>query len=406
MATSVASYVRELLYEQDCVVIPDFGGFIAHFLSAGFQTANGGFQPPKKRIAFNEVLKFDDGLLSNYIAYRQQLTRGQSLELIGVFVREIKDTLASNSVYYFEHVGVFTLNKEGKLLFEPSENTNFYAEGYGLATLFLHPTEVKSVETANPIFPLQTLELSEKLEIEAIEEAPQPSDEPKTFVLPALDVEDSQVISLPQRSFPWWLAACVAFLILCGLSLFLFKPDNTKQVSLSSLNPLFGLVEKFGNYNLSEQPNQFPIQANSQAYSDSVVKSLVSPHSNPFFAKQVLPGEDTFNTNEMYKKVDSTISPRTENVTAQQNVHVLNQSKPRYWVIAGAFESRRNANKLKSHLEKYGYRNVAILPPSDGEHLFKVATNGFKSFNNANRASSELTQLLGEEAWVMRVKRR
>lgn len=405
MATSVASYVRELLYEQDCVVIPDFGGFIAHFLSAGFQTTNGGFQPPKKRIAFNEVLKFDDGLLSNYIAYRQQLTRSQSLELIALFVREIKDTLATKNNYYFEHVGIFTLNKEGKLLFEPSDNTNFFAEGYGLATLFLHPSEVQQVEALQAI-PVVEAELPENQEIVTHDEVHESSEAPIPFVLSDIETEESQVITLPQRSFPWWLAACVAFLVLCGVSLFLFKPDATRQVSLSSFNPLLGLVEKWGQSNTTVSINKFPVQSNSQAYTDSVVKTLFYPKSNSLFANPVQQGDNSFNTNEKYQKDDTTFVVKQEEVITQEKSNTLNQSKTRYWVIGGAFGSRKNANKFKRQLEEYGYRNVMVLPPANGEYLFKVASNGFQSFSRASQASQELSQLLGEEAWVMRAKRR
>ena len=405
MATSVASYVRELLYEQDCVVIPDFGGFIAHFLSAGFQTTNGGYQPPKKRIAFNEVLKFDDGLLSNYIAYRQQLTRGESLEQIALFVREIKDTLAAKNNYYFEHVGIFTLNKEGKLLFEPSDNTNFFAEGFGLATLFLHPAENQPIEAlhANPV--LEAV-LPKTQEIEANEDVQESTDAPIPFVLSNIEADESQVITLPQRSFPWWLAACVAFLVLCSISLFLFKPDATRQVSLSSFNPLLGLVEKLGQPKASSKTNQFPVQVNSQAYTDSVVKTLFIPKSHPLFTNPVQQGDNSFDTNEKYQKADTTFVVKTEEAIVLEKTNTLIQSKTRYWVIGGAFESRRNANKFKRHLEKYGYKHVIVLPPAKGEYLFKVASNGFQSFGRASRASQELTQLLGEEAWVMKAKSR
>lgn len=55
-------HIEVLLLENDCVIVPGFGGFIAHQASA-IRTADGVFIPPTRTIGFNPQLKLNDGLL-------------------------------------------------------------------------------------------------------------------------------------------------------------------------------------------------------------------------------------------------------------------------------------------------------------------------------------------------------
>ena len=64
----LANYIKDLLYRYDCVIIPNFGGFITNKISAKFNVDSSCFYPPSKQIAFNSHLKGNDGLLANYIS--------------------------------------------------------------------------------------------------------------------------------------------------------------------------------------------------------------------------------------------------------------------------------------------------------------------------------------------------
>ena len=62
------TYISDLLYRYECVIIPDFGAFLTNSVSAQIHESTHTFYPPKKVISFNEQLKNNDGLLANYIA--------------------------------------------------------------------------------------------------------------------------------------------------------------------------------------------------------------------------------------------------------------------------------------------------------------------------------------------------
>ena len=68
MKKSVSYYISELLFLHDCVIIPDFGGFIGKKRSAILNTTTGTLNPPSKQIVFNKNLNANDGLLISYIS--------------------------------------------------------------------------------------------------------------------------------------------------------------------------------------------------------------------------------------------------------------------------------------------------------------------------------------------------
>ena len=64
----VDKHISELLYQHDCVIVPEFGGFVANYCSAKIHPTQHTFTPPSKSIVFNSNLKNNDGLLANHIA--------------------------------------------------------------------------------------------------------------------------------------------------------------------------------------------------------------------------------------------------------------------------------------------------------------------------------------------------
>ena len=59
----LAKHIEVLLLENDCVIVPGLGGFIAHNRPATWRTDSGEFFPPLRSIGFNPQLIMNDGLL-------------------------------------------------------------------------------------------------------------------------------------------------------------------------------------------------------------------------------------------------------------------------------------------------------------------------------------------------------
>ena len=86
MNNSVAHYISELLFLHDCVIIPDFGGFIGNRKSAQLNKTTGRLIPPSKQILFNRNLTTNDGLLINHIAQNESISQHEAKQKLEEFV--------------------------------------------------------------------------------------------------------------------------------------------------------------------------------------------------------------------------------------------------------------------------------------------------------------------------------
>lgn len=59
----LSQHIEVLLLENDCVIVPGFGGFVAHYAPAVRVESESLFLPPTRTIGFNPQLKLNDGIL-------------------------------------------------------------------------------------------------------------------------------------------------------------------------------------------------------------------------------------------------------------------------------------------------------------------------------------------------------
>jgi nucleoid DNA-binding protein len=126
----INQYIKELLLLNDCVIIPEFGGFVANYKPSTIE--NNQFFPPTKEIAFNNKLTSNDGLLINYISETEGTDYFSAKQKLESFVEETNLNLERNRNVYFEGVGYLHYDSRENLLFEPQLKQNLLVESYGL----------------------------------------------------------------------------------------------------------------------------------------------------------------------------------------------------------------------------------------------------------------------------------
>ena len=72
--TEIDKHIEQLLHEHDCVIVPDFGGFITSRKPAFYNPFTSVFFPATKKILYNKHLVFNDGLLAGSIAEKEGLS--------------------------------------------------------------------------------------------------------------------------------------------------------------------------------------------------------------------------------------------------------------------------------------------------------------------------------------------
>ena len=127
----LADYINDLLYRYDCVIVPNFGGFVTNKIGARVNTTSHTFYPPKKQLTFNAYLQHNDGLLANYIASSKNISFEEAVTFIAEEVAQWNEKLATTSVTVAS-VGSLSLNEAKQVVFEPNPSSNFLAESFGL----------------------------------------------------------------------------------------------------------------------------------------------------------------------------------------------------------------------------------------------------------------------------------
>ena len=80
-------YIKELLYQHECVTVPNFGAFLTRSMNILIDTDSGLFLPPRKEVSFNSLLSNNDGVLAHYIAQKEKVSFEQALRRIEKEVR-------------------------------------------------------------------------------------------------------------------------------------------------------------------------------------------------------------------------------------------------------------------------------------------------------------------------------
>jgi len=132
---TIATYISDLLYRYECVILPGFGAFLSQKVSAEFNEKQQNFYPPKKQLSFNSQLKKNDGLLANYIAEVENLGYKKAVYKIEEYVQQLQLQLEKDKNFTIKNIGTFDVSIEGKLQFEPLTATNFLADSFGLSSI-------------------------------------------------------------------------------------------------------------------------------------------------------------------------------------------------------------------------------------------------------------------------------
>jgi cell division septation protein DedD len=150
MNKTVEHYISELLFLHDCVILPDFGGFVGNPQSAKLNRTTGVLTPPSKQILFNTNLKTNDGLLIAHISNKEGVSQDIAKENVAKYVNELNAKLNSSQVLRINKIGLFTVGKEGNIIFTQDSSTNYSLDAFGLNTAYTKSI-VRKTETEKQV---------------------------------------------------------------------------------------------------------------------------------------------------------------------------------------------------------------------------------------------------------------
>lgn len=132
-------HIEALLLENDCVILPHFGGFVTNHASAKWVEDEQTYLPPYRTVGFNPQLKINDGLLVQSYMQTHDATYPEATRLVEMAVDELSEYLYKDGIVELHGIGVLHRTIEGEYHFEPTEDGVITPALYGFSSLNITP---------------------------------------------------------------------------------------------------------------------------------------------------------------------------------------------------------------------------------------------------------------------------
>ena len=370
----ITNYLKELLNDNECVIIPEFGAFISKRHSATIDYANHRFLPPYKEIVFNDKLKNDDGILADFISKKENISKEEASNKIHEFVNQSVAILDVNSELELVDLGKF-ININGNFIFNAKDDVNILGDSFGLTEF-----------NYQPVFRTETYQvIKEKIVVEQKEKN-------TDYTLAVESVEELTSTTTRRRPslFRTVAVTTLAFFLVFVINWTTEKTDS----NLASWNPflysspnefLIGISE---TQNIKDTETQRPKDAEIQGVEVSENQSLGDLET------QGLGDLETQENNSAPQELGDLDSQTSS------DSQVLSFSDSKYYIIGGSFQAEASAEKCLESIKKQGFENASTLDKNDKGYI-RVYYESFADKADALLRLDAIKSEYNESAWLL-----
>ena len=179
----LSKMVKELILDNDRVVLPGLGSFVAEIVPSTFSDKGYTINPPYRKLYFRS--RPDEGSeLATFYAKSNSVSEDMAERIIGDFIAEMKEILFTRKTVVFPGLGRLRATKENNVFFVADEDLDIYPEGFGLEPISLKSHQETREEVSAAVADLKSI-LNTPEPVEEIPET-QP-EEPTVQEVPAED---------------------------------------------------------------------------------------------------------------------------------------------------------------------------------------------------------------------------
>jgi len=377
--TEIGRHIVLLLLTNDCVIVPDFGGFIVHHIDAAYDEGQGLYYPPRQSLGFNPQLKLNDSLLAYSYAEAYDMSFPEASERLAGDVERLVAEINDKGRYEIDDIGTIRLNSEGAYEFEPFESGVLTPSLYGLSSFGIEPVAAAKpagIQAEKAATDIEKTASQSHIELYANnlddkDEAERPS--------------DSEFILIPKRWVRYAAVACVALMLLLIVPL----PTSTIMQTLRA-----------GQMDSSLLYRMFPKMSTS-----APVAELKSEPAKPHTPQNQKPKVQN------PKPAHTAAAPKTEPTVANQPAGTAakaaemaadkaSQQAGRFTIVLASKVSRANAERFVSQIAAKGYAEGRVAKMSQG---YRVVYGSYKNWQEANASKHKLdSNELFDGCWIMK----
>ena len=367
-------HIEILLLSNDCVIVPDFGGFMAHHVDARYDGRDNMFLPPLRTVGFNPQLKMNDSLLAQSYVEAYDISYPEAIDRLANEVAEIRQRLENEGKYEINNIGTIYLNEDGNYTFEPCEAGILTPNYYGLGGFAMLPLSAQENEPTVSFEKTNSANIAEKIEINQEEKQAEPVVALQNVTANSVfDVNDDD--EKPSAEFilikKSWLrnlaAACIAIIAFFAIS----TPLRTPNVQTSKIDT--GMLTRIMPKELVTQNTHQTELASKTENSEKVLK--INSETNK---------DANDEANE--KKIDQA---------------ELKSAKPYYGIVLASRVTKRNAANYVETLQAKGFKAAKVVITATN---VKVVYGSYETEGQAYKALHDLrNNEVFADGWITKV---
>lgn len=389
---SFGEIISTLLVRHNCVILPNFGGFVARVSPAHIDETRGIITPPRKAILFNQQLTNSDGLLISEYALANEVTYTEAQATIHGIIDLWNDELKSGKRIGIERVGELHLDIHGRLSFVQDRFFNLLLSSYGLGVAKFIPISEKVLENVED----SSVSKQEKSLIERMEEQ--------------VDLTIIQHPATRIKSSKWkYVAAAACFLPIAFYSFWIPTKTNALEsgmISINDFNPfnavkpaIYKQIEnniKGDNLDeeksLEDQINELPSDTYSYSYEfdETLFIPIKLKPSNSVSIPAAIPVVQPI---PVVKNTEKPVVINTANTIQFSGV----KSGVKYAVV-GCFSEISNAKNYVETLKNEGF-NAQFLDVKNG--LYRISIDSSTTADSL-QPTIQKAQAKGYNTWILK----
>ncbi|PXV61965.1 sporulation related protein [Dysgonomonas alginatilytica] len=349
------SHIDYLIQKHDCVIIPDFGGFVLNREVAKV-ASDGSIVPPRVSVGFNPDLKYNDGLLAESYMNAYSISYDIACKRLTDVVKRLNTILSLRQPVQIGQLGKLSLDAEGRFNFETNNRlSSFHPETFGLSVL----------------------EMRRLVDIQEIQ---------KISVI-------TSKRSFYKRAFAGVGAAAAAILIFFVTSTPISENDNSNIQKSGFFTDLISTSATPAN-----KPEATPVSNLLAVSSEESALTADADIEKPAVEIEVKKEEPKI------EKVAPSVTQKAEPTKVTKAIvtetpKVKKSAEPKFFVIIGSAGSKSEAEKALSRFKNQGYKDANIVNAGDRNRIY-IASFEDKTQAEKYLASFRKSNPKLNDAWV------
>ena len=349
----IVKYISELLYDHECVIIPEFGAFISKETPATMDYVNHRLTPPSKEVAFNGQLLSDDGMLVDYVAKRENISRNMASKMVHDFAMQSLAVVEASGTLRLDGMGILSRINDRDYIFQLDDDLNLFGDAFGLTSF-----------SVQPIYRRETIQhIATKIATEQ---------KAKNTLM---TVHEEERVMKPHHvnryNYRWFRAAAYSMMIAMVFVLLGWGADKSDS-RIASWNPFF-----------YSSPNEF-LAMHLNAKMEAI----------EFVNVETLPA----------KKVIEPFALKTVDYIQPVDAELLKPvASDSYYIIGASLKSDKDVQRCVKNFKNQGFEGAMALPRNDKGNV-RVVYELVMGKDAALKRLEIIKKEYNEAAWLLRKK--